>query len=209
MGEDTSFGTQQEAFWSGDFGDVYVDRNTDAGLACAKAALFARILSRCEAISSLVEFGPNVGLNLRALRTLLHEVDISAVEINQKAFEILKQLPGVDARHESLLEFQPDRTWDLALSCGVLIHLAPDRLPDAYRLLHQSAARYIVVAEYYNPTPVEVTYRGHEGKLFKRDFAGEMLDLFSDLHLRDYGFVYHRDPLFPLDDVNWFLLEKC
>jgi hypothetical protein len=44
--------------------------------------------------------------------------------------------------------------------------------------------------------------------MFKRDFAGEMLDKFQDLRLLDYGFVYHRDTQFPQDDVNWFLLEK-
>ena len=45
-------------------------------------------------------------------------------------------------------------------------------------------------------------------KLFKRDFAGELLDAFPSLDLVDYGFVYHRDPNFPQDDMNWFLLEK-
>ena len=56
--------------------------------------------------------------------------------------------------------------------------------------------------------PVEVVYRGHTGRLFKRDFASELLDRYSDLRLVDYGFVYHRDPTFPLDDFNWFLMEK-
>jgi spore coat polysaccharide biosynthesis protein SpsF len=55
---------------------------------------------------------------------------------------------------------------------------------------------------------VEVPYRGNSGKLFKRDFAGEMLDRYSDLQLLDYGFGYHRDPQFPVDDITWFLLEK-
>ena len=62
--------------------------------------------------------------------------------------------------------------------------------------------------EYYNPTPVEVTYRGNTGKLFKRDFAGELLDKYSDLELVDYGFIYHRDNCFPQDDITWFLMEK-
>jgi len=65
-----------------------------------------------------------------------------------------------------------------------------------------------MIAEYYNPTAVEIAYRGHEGKLFKRDFAGEIKQRFSDLVLVDYGFVYHGDPVFPQDDVNWFLLKK-
>ncbi len=67
--------------------------------------------------------------------------------------------------------------------------------------------KYILIAEYYNPTPVEMEYRGHREKLFKRDFAGEMMDQYNDLTLVDYGFVYHRDP-FPQDDITWFLMKK-
>jgi spore coat polysaccharide biosynthesis protein SpsF len=26
--------------------------------------------------------------------------------------------------------------------------------------------------------------------------------------LVDYGFTYHRDNAFPMDDTTWFLLEK-
>ena len=77
-----------------------------------------------------------------------------------------------------------------------------------YDLLYQTTRRYLCVAEYYNPKPVEVTYRGHSNKLFKRDFAGELLDKFPDLKLVDYGFAYHRDNYFPQDDITWFLLEK-
>ena len=64
------------------------------------------------------------------------------------------------------------------------------------------------MVEYYNPTPVEVKYRGHSQKLFKRDFAGEMIDKYkSKIKLIDYGFVYNRD-LHPQGNLTWFLLEK-
>ena len=91
---------------------------------------------------------------------------------------------------------------------GVLIHIAPEELLEVYDKLYNSSKRYICIAEYYNPVPVEVQYRGHSGKLFKRDFTGEMLDKYSDLQLVDYGFIYHRDNNFPQDDITWFLLEK-
>lgn len=77
-----------------------------------------------------------------------------------------------------------------------------------YNALHQAARRYVCLVEYYNPIPMEATYRGHTGKLFERDFAGELLDKFPDLRLVDYGFVYRRDLNFPQDDPTWFLLEK-
>ncbi|HND74014.1 MAG TPA: hypothetical protein PKW10_06205, partial [Saprospiraceae bacterium] len=67
---------------------------------------------------------------------------------------------------------------------------------------------YILIAEYYNPSPVTLNYRGHSNRLFKRDFAGDMLDQYPDLRLIDYGFCYRRDNLFPQDDITWFMLEK-
>jgi spore coat polysaccharide biosynthesis protein SpsF len=66
----------------------------------------------------------------------------------------------------------------------------------------------ILMGEYYNPSPTAIPYRGHADRLFKRDFAGELLDRFPDLRLIDYGFAYRRDPAFPQDDITWFLLEK-
>ena len=65
-----------------------------------------------------------------------------------------------------------------------------------------------MICEYYNPSPTTIAYRGHSDRLFKRDFAGEMLEKFSDLKLVDYGFSYHRDNSFPQDDITWFLLQK-
>lgn len=55
---------------------------------------------------------------------------------------------------------------------------------------------------------MEVDYRGHEDRLFKRDFASELWDRFPDLSLIDYGFVWRRDPLAAKDDTTWFLFEK-
>ncbi len=98
--------------------------------------------------------------------------------------------------------------WDLSFTKGVLIHLPPEALPDIYDKLVAASSRYVMVCEYYNPTPVEVSYRGHEHALFKRDFAGEILDAHPELALVDYGFTYHRDPVHPLDDSTWFLMEK-
>ena len=81
-------------------------------------------------------------------------------------------------------------------------------LPTAYERLYAGSSRFILVAEYYSPKPVSVPYRGHNDCLFKRDFAGEMLERYADLSLIDYKFVYRRDPKFPQDDISWFLMKK-
>ena len=201
--------TEQEVFWQGDFGNNYIDRNRSLRWITSNAAFFSKVIARTRGVHSVLELGSNIGLNLIALRQLLPELKLSAVEINEKAAaELKRNIPEIDLHITSILEFQPRQTWDLVFTKGVLIHINPDMLPIVYEIMYRSASLYILVCEYYNPKPTEVVYRGHTGKLFKRDFAGEILEKFPDLSLVDYGFVYHRDPNFPQDDMNWFLMEK-
>lgn len=204
----SEFKTEQEKFWAGSFGDEYIGRNQGSEAHASNLAFLSRILSRAQSIGSAIEFGANIGLNLLALRALLPGIELAAIEINRKAVAELEKLGGVKVYPQSILDFQPDSPRDLALIKGVLIHIDPNSLTMVYDRLYHSSKRYICVAEYYNPSPVEVPYRGNKEKLFKRDFAGEMLDRFPDLRLVDYGFAYHRDVNFPQDDLTWFLLEK-
>lgn len=200
--------TEQERFWQGEFGDQYVDRN-DGELPVAWAtAFFAQALRNAGRLGSVLELGTNRGLNLQALARLLPRAQLHGVELNAKACEIANSLNVAHVWQGSLFDYPVSQTVDLSFTKGVLIHLPPELLPQAYAKLYQASQRYVLIAEYYSPAPVEVSYRGHTGKLFKRDFAGEMLDTYADLHLLDYGFVYRRDANFPADDLNWFLLEK-
>lgn len=200
--------SEQEQFWQGEFGNQYVDRNIGQPLVAANLALFAKALTRTGRIDSLLELGTNAGNNLQALRQLLPRCELFGVEINASACARACALEIANIWHGSLFDFPRERQYDLTLSKGVLIHLAPELLPTAYAQLYELSSRYILIAEYYNPSPVEVSYRGNSGKLFKRDFAGELIDRYPDLQLLDYGFGYHRDPQFPVDDITWFLLEK-
>ena len=205
----TQFKTQQEAFWAGEFGDEYSARVDGDNLLAAYTAMHARILQRTSGIRSVLEFGANIGLNLKALRRLLPQAELSAIELNPKAIIALEANPEIKSVYkQSILEFQPDYQRDLVLIKTVLIHINPDVLPAVYERLYRSSSKYICVAEYYSPTPVTVEYRGHKDRLFKRDFAGEILEKFPDLALVDYGFVYHRDSNFAIGDVNWFLMER-
>jgi len=201
--------TEQETFWHGHFGDEYVSRNKGTERLAARTALFATILRRTEGVRTVLELGANIGLNLVAIKSLLSGVSLSAVEINEKAAdELASTLPDATVHRRSILEFEPNGSWDLVFTKGVLIHINPDKLPEVYDLMLRCSSRYILVAEYYSRSPMEVTYRGHSGRLFKRDFAGELLDRYPDLHLLDYGFVYHRESNFKQDDTTWFLLEN-
>lgn len=200
--------TEQEKFWEGEFGADYITRNCDETVLKCNEAFFSRLFRHMSRVNSIIEFGANIGMNLRAIKRFLPEAEMAAIETNSLAVEQLREIKGLIVFHQSIYDFVPDRTWELILIKTVLIHIPPDLLPLVYELLFKSSGKYICVAEYYSPAPVEVEYRGHKGKLFKRDFAGEMLDAYPDLQLIDYGFLYNRDPYFPHDDINWFLLEK-
>ena len=200
--------TPQEQLWAGEFGNDYIIRNRDGALLDSNRALFEKILSCTQGVTSAIEFGANIGNNLHALRALVPEVELHSVEINATAAAEIQAWGGATVEVESLLDFAPSRQWDLSFTKGVLIHLPPQALPDIYDKLVAASSRYVMVCEYYNPSPVEVSYRGHEHALFKRDFAGEILDAHPELRLVDYGFTYHRDPHHPLDDSTWFLMEK-
>lgn len=203
-----NYQTEQESFWSGDFGNAYTERNEGAGHEAALLHFFSEVLDHTGKLSSAIEFGANRGLNLGALRRLIPDIQLSAIEINDSAVAHLRTIPGLEVNAGSILDFKPAGRFELSLIRGVLIHINPDKLNDVYDRLYACSSRFILVAEYYNPVPVALPYRGHEERLFKRDFAGEILDRFPDLTLRSYGFRYHRDPLCPQDDISWFLLEK-
>lgn len=201
--------TEQEEFWAGEFGTEYIQRNTGPELLAANLNFFCKALARAAKPQSCIEFGANIGMNLRALKLLYPGQEQHAIEINAAAAKQLAEAlaPG-HIYQQSILDFAPKRTWDLVLIKGVLIHIDPESLPAVYEALYKSTGRYLLVCEYYNPAPVTVTYRGHANRLFKRDFCGEVLTKYPSLALIDYGFAYRRDPTFPQDDITWFLLEK-
>lgn len=197
--------TEQEMFWQGEFGNEYIERNKGEKILAGNIALFAEVFKKIEKIKSILEFGAGIGNNLQAIKILLPEVIAIGVEINEKATLHMEKFVNIVSKASI---FDPcEFVADFVLSKGLLIHLAPEKLKEAYQIIYNASNKYICFVEYYNPTPLAISYREHGNKLFKRDFAGEMLDLYSDLCLIDYGFVYHRDK-FKQDDVHWWIMEK-
>lgn len=205
----SDYSTEQEKFWAGEFGTDYISRNQGDALLASNLDFFAKALRGVREVKTCIEFGANIGMNLKALKLLHPGFEQFGIEINAEAAEQLANvIPSENVHHASILEFQPDRVWDLVLIKGVLIHINPEKLPHVYDKLVTASGRYLLVAEYYNPAPVAIPYRGHTDRLFKRDFAGEIMDRHPQMRLVDYGFVYRRDPNFPQDDITWFLMEK-
>jgi len=204
-----SYDTEQESFWAGKFGTNYIDRNSGEDLLASNLNFFSKALKQTKKITSCIELGANIGMNLKALKLLYPGLNIDAVEINKQAcLELEKVVGKTHTFNKSIFDFNSKLKYDFVLIKGVLIHINPDRISNVYKKLYQLSNRYILIAEYYNPSPVTISYRGHNDRLFKRDFAGEFLNKFPNLNLVDYGFIYHRDQNFPQDDITWFLIEK-
>lgn len=202
-----SYQTEQELFWAGEFGDNYIGRNESEALLYSKVAMWSKMLRSAHNVRSVRELGCNIGLNLLALKRMQPHVELSGIEINPVAAERARQLGVAQITCGTILNEIQDEPVDLTFTSGVLIHIHPDQLDNVYRNLVNNSRRYVLVAEYYNPTPTSIMYRGHADRLFKRDFAGDLIEMYG-MKLVDYGFVYKRDNWAPQDDTTWFLLEK-
>jgi spore coat polysaccharide biosynthesis protein SpsF len=204
-----SFKTEQEEFWASEFGNEYIGRNKSDELLASNLNFFSKAFNQLGRPNSLIEFGANIGMNLRAIKLLFPKVKVSGIEINNNAEKELADLIGKENTFNgSIFDYESNEKFDVSLIKGVLIHINPEMLSVVYEKLYRASNKYILICEYYNPSPVTVNYRGHNDRLFKRDFAGEMLETFDDLELIDYGFTYKRDKAFPQDDITWFLLKK-
>ena len=67
--------TEQESFWQGEFGNQYSDRNKNEKLLASNLSLFSSVLKSTGKIDSLIEFGANIGMNLKSLKKLLPDAE--------------------------------------------------------------------------------------------------------------------------------------
>ena len=105
-----NFKTDQEAFWAGEFGTEYINRNIGDALLASNLNFFSRALARAGKVNNCIEFGANIGMNMRALRLLYPELDGHAIEINPQAAEKLAEvLPAANIYQQSIMDFAPDR----------------------------------------------------------------------------------------------------
>lgn len=205
--------TGTEEFWAGEFGDDYSQRQND--MVDSNVEFFLKILYKeyypgsrdweeKYKINSVVEFGAGSGMNIKALQQIMPSCNFTAVEINESA---ANQIPCIVYKG-SIFDFtKTDPMADLVLVKGLSIHIPPEKICIYYDILYKSSKKYILMAEYYSPKREEITYRGHEGKLWKANFYEEITNRYPELKLLDYGFVGPWDE-YPQDSLTWWLLEK-
>ena len=196
------FKTEQEKFWAGEFGNEYLLKW--AKFLASNLHFFSKAFNQLGSPNSLIEFGANVEWIWERL-SYYFNIELSGVEINKTASEELVDFLEEKMYSSSIFDYQPTAKFDVSLIKAVLIHIDQK----CFQLFMKSSINQVInISEYYNPSPITVNYRGHNDRLFKRDFAGELLETYDDLELIDYGFIYKRDKAFPLDDFTWFLIKK-
>ncbi len=205
--------TIQLDHWRGGFGDNYIGRNeADEAQLQARRAMWRGIfdaIPQGAAPASCLEVGANIGLNLRALKAV-KEMDGFALEPNAAARARLvtdKVVPSERVMDGSADAIPlKDNAVDLAFTCGVMIHIPPDRLLGSCTEIHRVATRYIACIEYFSVEPTSITYRSRDDLLFKRVSGDFWMSNFPGLELLDYGFFWKRAT--GLDNLTWWLWRK-
>jgi len=92
MNTETKFKTEQEDFWAGSFGTEYIQRNQGDALLASNLNFFSRALHAGRGIQTCIEFGANIGMNLKALKLLHPSLELHGIEINSDAALELSQV---------------------------------------------------------------------------------------------------------------------
>ena len=168
----------QTAFWAGEFGNAYVERNRyDFRL---RKPFWNRILDIAEP-QSILEVGCNIGLNLLALRELDDTVELRGIDINAKALDEAAAsgliVRNVEARDAGEIYHEK---FDLVFTSGVLIHISPDDLATSMASIITASRRHVLAVEYPSDEVTEIEYRGKAERLWKRPYG----NLYQDMGLR-------------------------
>tara|TARA_B100001758_G_C18146162_1_gene471563 strand:+ start:80 stop:691 length:612 start_codon:yes stop_codon:yes gene_type:complete len=200
--------TEQEKFWSSEFGNSYTNRtHVKRKFFTTRVKMWSDILMHSSDIKSVFEIGSNTGINMEVINFLMNKkISTNGIEINKKA-SLIANKNKHKIQNISILDYKPKKKFDMTISCGVMIHINPKYLNRVYEVLFKSSKKYILISEYFNTNPVSINYRGFSDKLFKRDFAKEIQKKYN-LKLIDYKFMWSKDNLYPCDDTTWFLFKK-
>jgi pseudaminic acid biosynthesis-associated methylase len=192
--------------WASEFGDAYNARNAVTDEKVRKRVWFwSEMLKHAHGINSVLEVGANTGINIHALRELLHSTTrFEATEPNAQARVELAKL-NLCAMHDDIQSMKTFWKFDLVFTCGVLIHVPPDDLHSLCQKMYDNSQSQILCAEYFSDQPTEIEYRGKMGMLWKRDFGKYWIDNFN-VDVIDYGFSWREAG--GMDNITWWLMEK-
>jgi len=199
--------TNQTAFWNGDFGKEYTDRNpkNSKELETMYHELFgvSRIEMNTEALKDLdrdikiLEVGCNVGAQLSTLRemgfTNLHGIELQGYAVE----EANKLNPELNIIQGSGFEIPfEDNSFDLVYTSGVLIHISPNDYNKIMTEMIRCTKKYIWGFEYFAEDLTEIKYRGNNDVLWKCHFRKEFQKYDGSLECiyeKQYPYISEKD----------------
>jgi pseudaminic acid biosynthesis-associated methylase len=212
--------TEQLSTWTSRFGREYTDRNTMSvdemdgafkrQFGIRKSEMYRELVGPSRiAEGRVLEVGCNIGLQLALFDRANPGLDLHGLEPQEYAIARARQLAPERHFHQGSAFALPfaDGSFDLVMTNGVLIHIAPGDLPDALNEIHRVAKRFIWCHEYYAPATTEVRYHGQSGLLWKTNFAERYRELFPtlrELAVRYYPYQESSDGADLVDQVVLF-----
>jgi pseudaminic acid biosynthesis-associated methylase len=186
--------TEQLSTWTSTFGREYTDRNTmsvdemdqsfGTQFGIRKSEIYRELIGSSRlAAGRVLEVGCNIGLQLALLERANPGLELHGVEPQAYALGRARSLAPNRHFHQGTAFALPfeDASFDLVMTNGVLIHIAPDHWATALGEIHRVSRRFIWCHEYYAPETAEVRYHGQAGLLWKTDFAARYRELFPSL----------------------------
>lgn len=191
---------EQEAFWQGSFGTEYTRRNrVDIP---ARVPFWNHIASITQPVD-VVEVGCNAGWNLAALKIVSPDVYTIGIDVNPDALDEAFENGYVDEPVEApalqALNSLPTLS-DLVFTAGVLIHVPTSDLRGVITAMREASSHYVLAVEYEDEQEVEVEYRGHANKLWRRPY-GKILE---ECGLR----IIESGKAEGFDDCTYWLCER-
>ena len=139
---------------------------------------------RTHGVNSVLDVGCAGGWNQRAIKVVSDAggfVRTAGVDINEGALATARE-DGHDVywcKAENVGWQFGNRAFDLVVTSGVLIHVAPEHLGETMRAIYDVANRFVLAIEYPAIREEHVEYRGEHGLLWKRPYG----ELYQDLGL--------------------------
>jgi pseudaminic acid biosynthesis-associated methylase len=208
--------TEQEKFWTGEFGKEYTDRNSRdpkvwdefylENWGITKREINEKLIGNLPKDIKILEVGSNTGMQLQCLQAMGFK-NLYGVELQPYAVERSKEFTkNINIIQGSGFDLPfKDNYFDLVCTNGVLIHIHPNDHKKIMSEMVRCSKSYIMGFEYYSKELMDVNYRGNTGFLWKADFAGIFSSQFPLLQevKRDY-YKYKQN-----DNVDFaYLLKK-
>jgi pseudaminic acid biosynthesis-associated methylase len=184
--------TDQELFWSGEFGREYTDRNSRnsqdwddfylSNWGITKVEINTKLIGSLPKGIKILEVGSNTGMQLKCFQqmgfTNLYGIELQAYAV-EKSKEYTQNINIIQGSGFDI-PFK-DNFFDLVCTNGVLIHIhSKDHLKIMSEMV-RCTKEYIMGFEYYAQHLEDVNYRGNIGFLWKADFAKIFTDSFPGL----------------------------